>query len=102
MTELDRDPTMKRVERAFTKSKLSYRELGEAMGYGDNAKQSAHQFVTKTNDPKLSMLRKFAKAVGVPLITMYYWRQGRDKPNGTQRQRIERFSKGRVPAASWA
>jgi hypothetical protein len=31
----------------------------------ESARKSAWQFLYKTNDPRLSMLRKFAKAMGV-------------------------------------
>jgi hypothetical protein len=36
------------------------------MGYtGEAARKSAWQFLHKTADPRLSMLRRFAKAMGV-------------------------------------
>jgi hypothetical protein len=38
------------------------------MGYeGYVARKAAWQFLNKTSDPRLSMLRRFAKAVGVPV-----------------------------------
>jgi hypothetical protein len=38
------------------------------MGYPPaTARKSAWQFLNKTNDPRLSMLRKFAGAVGVKI-----------------------------------
>ena len=41
-------------------------ELGVAMGYeGEVARKSAWQFLNKTADPRLSMLRRFAKAMGI-------------------------------------
>jgi len=63
----DTDPTIDKIRAAFVKSKLSLIELGRRMGYesDDAAKKSAWQFLNKTNDPRLSMIRKFAKAVGV-------------------------------------
>ena len=42
-------------------------ELGMAMGFPpDSARQSAAQFL-KGADPRLSSVRRFAKAVGVPV-----------------------------------
>ena len=42
-------------------------KLGEAMGYkGDTARKSVNQFL-KSRDPQISMLRRFADAVGVAL-----------------------------------
>jgi transcriptional regulator with XRE-family HTH domain len=61
------DPAMARVRALFEDSGLSLVELGRRMGYAeDTARQSAWQFM-QTNDPRVSMLRKFAKAMGVPL-----------------------------------
>jgi len=42
------------------------------MGYDDDqaAKKSAWQFLNKTNDPRLSMVRKFAAAVGVSVRSL--------------------------------
>ena len=60
------DPAMARALEAFDKSGLTLEALGEAMGYeGELARTSAWQFLRKTLDPRLSMLRRFAKAVGV-------------------------------------
>jgi transcriptional regulator with XRE-family HTH domain len=68
----DSDPAMNKIKAAFDKSKLSLVELGRRMGYEDDgmAKKSAWQFLNKTNDPRLSMLRKFAKAVGVKVESL--------------------------------
>jgi hypothetical protein len=50
----------------FTASGKTYDELGLAMGYkADTARKSAWQFVARTADPRLSMLIKFAKAMGI-------------------------------------
>ena len=41
------------------------------MGYETGmARKSAWQFLNKTADPRLSMLRRFAGAVGVPLAEL--------------------------------
>jgi len=63
---------MDKVKVAFVKSKLSLVELGRRMGYETDgaAKKSAWQFLNKTNDPRLSMLRKFAAAVGVKVKSL--------------------------------
>jgi len=61
----DSDPVMVVVRARFEKSKLSLDELGLKMGYPkDSARKSAWQFMHKTKDPRLSMLRRFAKALG--------------------------------------
>jgi hypothetical protein len=61
------DPAMKKVQALFEKSGKTLEQLGIEMGYPkETARQSAWQFM-KTNDPRLSMVRRFAKAVGVPV-----------------------------------
>jgi transcriptional regulator with XRE-family HTH domain len=63
------DPVMERVAVIFEESGKTIEELGEGMGYapGRFARQSAFQFLKKTKDPRLSMLRRFAKALDVSL-----------------------------------
>jgi transcriptional regulator with XRE-family HTH domain len=62
------DAVMLRARELFEQSGLTLDQLGQAMGYeGDVARKSAWQFLNKTTDPRLSMLRKFAAAVGVPV-----------------------------------
>ena len=57
---------MPAVRKAYMASKLSLDQLGQKMGYtGDMARKAAWQFLNKTSDPRLSMLRRFAKAMGV-------------------------------------
>jgi len=69
--ETSPDPVMKAVQARFEKSGLSLDALGEKMGYPkQSARKSAWQFIHRTNDPRLSMLRKFADAVGVKLVTL--------------------------------
>ncbi len=56
---------MGRVRTRFEKCGLSLDELGLKMGYPkESARKSAWQFLNKTEDPRLSMLQKFAAAVG--------------------------------------
>jgi transcriptional regulator with XRE-family HTH domain len=62
------DPIMDRVRMLFQASGMTFEKLGHAMGYkGDIARKSAWQFVDKTNDPRFSMVRKFATALGITL-----------------------------------
>jgi hypothetical protein len=59
------DGAMARVRARFDKCGLSLDELGIKMGYPkESARKSAWQFLNKTVDPRLSMLRKFSEAVG--------------------------------------
>src|SRR5437868_1704267 len=61
------EPAMAKVRALFKESGLSLVELGRRMGYPEEtARQSAWQFM-KTNDPRMSMLRKFAEAMGISL-----------------------------------
>ena len=62
------DPAMKRANKLFELSGKTLDQLGVAMGYPANsARKSAWQFLAKTTDPRLSMLRRFAKAIGVSM-----------------------------------
>jgi hypothetical protein len=61
------DPAMVKVRELFEESGMSLHALGKAMGYEDaTARQSAFQFM-KSSDPRISMLRRFAKAAKVSL-----------------------------------
>lgn len=67
MPERPLDPVMNKVRAIVEKREISLQELGEKMNYGKGiARQSAWQFLN-TKDPHISMLRRFAKAVEVPL-----------------------------------
>jgi transcriptional regulator with XRE-family HTH domain len=62
------DKAILRMRELFEQSGKTLDELGVAMGYkGDVARKAAWQFLNKTSDPRLSMLRRFAKAIGVPV-----------------------------------
>lgn len=64
------DP-MERARVIFEKSGLSLVALGKRMGYsGEAARKSAWQFLHKTSDPRLSMLKRFAEAVNVSLADL--------------------------------
>ncbi len=59
------DPAMQRAKDRFDKSQMSLDDLGMKLGYPkESARKSAWQFLYKTIDPRLSMLRRFAEAVG--------------------------------------
>ena len=63
-TERINDPVMVKVRARFEKSGLSLHDLGMKMGYPEaTARKSAWQFIAKTGDPRVSMLRRFAKAI---------------------------------------
>jgi transcriptional regulator with XRE-family HTH domain len=65
------DPIMENVRSRFAKSGLTRDALGTRMGYpADAARKSAWQFIHRTSDPRLSMFRRFAEAVGVPLKSL--------------------------------
>jgi len=62
------DNAMLKARELFAESGLSLEELGQHMGYeAGTARRAAWQFLNKTNDPRLSMLRRFAEAVGADL-----------------------------------
>jgi len=63
--------TIERCRRLFSDSGLSLHDLGVRMGYPErSARNSAWQFLNKTSDPRLSMLVKFANAIGVPVASI--------------------------------
>lgn len=73
------DPSMAKVKALYDKSGLTMNDLGIAMGYdADTARQSVFQFL-KSGDPRISMLRRFAKAVGVPLADLLDEKKSRSK-----------------------
>jgi len=62
---------MQQIRERFEKSGMTLDQLGQHMGYPEEtARKSAWQFLNKTADPRLSMLRRFAGAVGVKLSTL--------------------------------
>ncbi len=64
------DPVMAKVRASFDKSGLSLHHLGLKMGYPEeSARKSVWQFL-KTADPRLSMLRRFAKAMEISLTEL--------------------------------
>jgi transcriptional regulator with XRE-family HTH domain len=66
------DSTMIRAREAFKASGMTLDELGLRMGHAaEVARQSAWQFLSKTADPRVSMLRRFAVAVGIPIADLF-------------------------------
>jgi transcriptional regulator with XRE-family HTH domain len=66
------DPVMARVRELFEESKMTLDEMARKMGYtGQTARTSVWQFLTRTNDPRVSMLRKFATALGLPMANLF-------------------------------
>ena len=67
------DPAMVQVRQLWEEKRAdgwTQQKLGEAMGYtGDSARKSVNQFL-KSRNPQISMLRRFAYAVGVALSTI--------------------------------
>jgi transcriptional regulator with XRE-family HTH domain len=64
--------TMLRAHELFDQSGMTLDELGQRMGYsGASARHSAWQFLNRTADPRLSMLCRFARAVGVSLPELF-------------------------------
>ena len=81
------DSAMKKALAVFEKSGKTLEELGNGMGYsGEVARKSAWQFLNRTADPRLSMLRKFCKAMGVPLQEMV----AESEPEKPEKKRISR------------
>ena len=64
------DAAMAKVREIWARLKaerMTQEELGVRMGYDrPSARKSVSQFL-KTKDPRVGMLRKFSRAVGVPL-----------------------------------
>ena len=61
------DAAMARAREWVTAQGLTLHELGIRMGFHESvARQSAFQFL-KSKDPRISTLRRFAKAAGVPI-----------------------------------
>ena len=64
------DPVMQAVRERFEKTGWTQQELGERMGMrGQRARQAVLQFL-KSGDPQISMLRRFAEAVGISVRSL--------------------------------
>ncbi len=63
---------MQRVKDAFKEANMSLEELGRRMDYPPaTARKSAWQFLNKTEDPRLSMLLKFCRAINKDMRTLF-------------------------------
>ena len=73
MSDEKPDPAMTNLLNAWDSLKESgwtMQKIGEMMGYpSDSARKSVSQFL-KSKDPRVSMLRRFAKAAGIKLSTL--------------------------------
>jgi transcriptional regulator with XRE-family HTH domain len=68
MKKADVDSAILKARKLFAASGMSLDELGRGMGSeGEVARKSAWQFLNMVNDPRLGTLRRFAKAIGVPV-----------------------------------
>jgi transcriptional regulator with XRE-family HTH domain len=68
--ERTEDRCMRKVRAAFEESGLTQQVVGERMGYRpESARQAVSQFL-KSGDPQISMLRRFAKAMGVKVESL--------------------------------
>jgi len=76
----DEEPhAMDAVRTRFKESGLSLHDLGMKMGFApETARQAAHQFL-KANDPRLSSLRRFARALDIPISELIENKQKRAK-----------------------
>jgi len=67
MAKIQEDPSMAKVRSLFENSGKTLDQLGQDMGYPpETARQSAWQFM-KTDNPRIDMLRRFAKAMGITI-----------------------------------
>lgn len=66
------DPAIVKARELFDASGKTLEEVGIAMGFKpDVARKSLWQLLNKIDDPKLSTLRKFAAAIGVPISEFF-------------------------------
>ena len=66
-TEQAEDVSMSRIRAWMEQQGITLQELGVRMGFGESqARQAAYQFL-KGKDPRISSLRRFARAAGIPV-----------------------------------
>src|SRR5690349_5317749 len=83
--------TMAIVRALFEESGLSLVDLGRRMGYPEQtARQSAWQFM-KTTDPRMSVLQRFADAMGIPLDDLVPKRRGKRKMSRKLEEELGEF-----------
>ena len=67
MGDGEEDPVMIRVRELLKQSGMTQNDLGVKMGYAEkSARKSISQFLG-TKNPTIDMLRKFAKAMKIPI-----------------------------------
>ena len=72
MSDKPTDPAILKARELFEASGKTMDEVGLAMGFKpDVARKSVWQLLNKIGDPKLSTLRKFAAAIGVPVVEFF-------------------------------
>ncbi len=82
---------MANVRALFEGSGFSLIELGRRMGYPEQtARQSAWQFM-RSNDPRLSVLQRFADAMSVPLDDLVPRRRGKRKMSRKLEDELDEF-----------
>jgi transcriptional regulator with XRE-family HTH domain len=66
------DPAIVKARELFDASGKTLEEVGLAMGFAPAvARKSVWQLLNKIDDPKLSTLRNFATALGVPMSEFF-------------------------------
>ena len=70
MSTKQTDPVMESVRERVKQSAKTYQEIGEAMGYNPASARQAVSQLLKSGDPQISMLRRFANAMGISLGTL--------------------------------
>jgi transcriptional regulator with XRE-family HTH domain len=79
MSEKPEDPSVKKAKALFEKSNMTMNELGLKMGFPpETARQAVFQFL-KVSDPHISSLRRFAKAMDIPLADLLDEKKSRSK-----------------------
>jgi transcriptional regulator with XRE-family HTH domain len=72
MAKKTADPVIKKALAVFQKSGKSLEEVGCAMGYPEGkARQSVWQLLNKVDDPRVSSLRRLAKALGIAVKDLF-------------------------------
>lgn len=61
---------MKAVQERYERSGLTMQQLGEKMGYAPTTARQAVSRFLKSGDPQISMLRRFAEALGISVATL--------------------------------
>ena len=71
---------MQRMRELFEQSGMTLDELAQRMGYsGPSARHSTWQLLQRTTDPRVSMLCRFAEAIGVSVAELFVKKKGRAK-----------------------